>query len=66
MQIKTMMTFRSHLSELPLSKREEIASIGEDMEKRERLSTANENVNWEKSIKAHQNFKSRSTIYDTI
>ena len=45
MQIKTT-NITSHLPERLLSKRQQITSVGKDVEKRESLSTVGGNVNW--------------------
>ena len=45
-QIKTMWDIISHLLEWISSKRQEITSVGEDVEKRELLYTVGKSVNW--------------------
>ena len=46
MQIKTKWDITSSVLEWLLSKRQEITSVGEDVEKREHLCTVGGNVNW--------------------
>ena len=46
MQIKTTMSITSHLWEWVLTKRQEIVSVGEDVEKSEPLYTVGGNANW--------------------
>jgi len=46
MKIKTTMRYHLTLLERLLSKRPQITSIGEDLEKRESLYFVGENVNW--------------------
>ena len=46
MKIKTTMRYDLTLLEWLLSKRQEITSVGEDVEKRELLYTIDRNVHW--------------------
>ena len=46
MQIKTILRYPLHLSEWLLSKRLQIANVGEDVEKWEPLYTVGGNINW--------------------
>ena len=66
MQIKTTMRDHSHLLKWLLAKRQEITSVGEDVEKREHLCSVCGNVNWcshmKNSMKILQKVKNRTTI----
>ena len=46
MQIKTIMRYHLTILEVLLSKRQEIASVGEDVEKMKAECTVGGNVNW--------------------
>ena len=46
MQIETTTSITSYLSEWLLSKRQEVTSVGKNVEKREPSCTAGGNVNW--------------------
>ena len=56
----------SRLSEWLESKRQEIASVGKDMEKKEHSCPAGENINWSSHVKNNmevpQKIKYRNTI----
>ena len=67
MQIKPRMRYYLTLSEQLLSKTQQTTSVGEDVDKREPLCTADRNVNWytpttENSMEVPQKSKNRTTI----